>query len=239
MRSGWTYSHGIALKRLNHSDRQQKLQKIFYYHLPTNHWLSKFQMYIESQCPDCNHWDEDDDHIIWCNHNTRLEAKQLWEADVHHYLSVEHTPPMVRTAIMLWFHHWIYHKQVPNLLSIIPEATPALVKAFKAQSTIGWNHFIRGRLSVHWKQMVMDHLAATKSRKVRTSNEWTAGLVISLWQARCINTLEFEKSISTWTHFIGSVSTWEAKVVERGRTVIGSSWRLLPFWYCLNGFKNQ
>lgn len=112
----WWKAHGIALKILSHSDGQ-KFQKFNYNHLPTNRRLSKFHLHIASSCPSCSAVEETDDHVILCHTNKeKLEAKQIWESDMYHYLSAEHTPSMVRTAIvMLGFHHWIYNKPIPPL----------------------------------------------------------------------------------------------------------------------------
>lgn len=110
----------MALKRLSHADGQ-KIQKFNSNHLPPNNRrLSKFHSHINSACPCCNTRDESDDHIVWCNHGERLDAKQLWEQDLHHFLSEDHTPPPVRTAILVGFHHWIYNKPAPPIFTIYP-----------------------------------------------------------------------------------------------------------------------
>lgn len=176
----WWQPHGSALKRLSHADRQ-KVQKFNYYHLPTNHRLHKFHSYIDGQCEDCKATDEGDDHIIWCNQTDRLEAKQRWEEDVVHFLSEDHTPPSVRTALLVGFHHWIYQKPVPPLHTVIPTAPDDVKQAFVDQTRIGWNHCLRGRLSIHWKQIIANHVANTSDTKIKTSNEWATGFIISLW----------------------------------------------------------
>lgn len=100
--------------------------------------------------------EETDDHIIWCNTGDRLSSKQLWEADVFHYLSESHTVG----CTFLGFHHWIYHKAIPPLLRYVPTASQELQQAYRAQTTIvGWNQFLRGRLSGHWQQLIVNHLA--------------------------------------------------------------------------------
>lgn len=193
----WWKAHETALKRLSHSDGQ-KIQKFNYNHLPTNRRLSKFHLHITNMCPCCNADEELDDHVVWCNSGDRLAAKQLWEKDVYHFLSEQHTPPVVRTAMMLGFHHWIYRKPIPSLLQYIPTASLELQTAYNAQTHIGWNHLVRGRISIHWQNIITQHLSprswddpeetsshqkrkkATIAR-VRTSVEWASQFIVSLW----------------------------------------------------------
>lgn len=188
--------HGTALKRLSHSDCQ-KIQKFNYNHLPTNRRLSKFHLHITPNCPCCASDEESDNHVIWCNKGERFEAKQLWETDVYHFLSEQHTPPLVRTAIMLGFHHWIYNKPIPPILQYIPTASPDIQAAYNDQTKIGWDHFLRGRLSIFWQRIIIQHIMTmpvdqeadpsdrrTKKKQkqqVRTSNDWASRLIISMW----------------------------------------------------------
>lgn len=153
----WNKAHSTALKLLSHSDGQ-KIQKFNYYRLPTNRRLSKFHVHINNHCPCCPTEEETNHHILWCNSDDRLTAKHIWENDVFQYLSDMHTRTDVWTALMLGFHHWIYHKPVPPLLQFCPTASPTLQKAYSDQTRIGWNHFARGRISLYWKQLIALHL---------------------------------------------------------------------------------
>lgn len=174
----------------------KKIQKFNYYHLPTNRRLSKFHSHISNNCLSCPTAEETDDHIVWCNSNDRLTAKHIWEQDIFHFLSEKHTPNNVRTAIMTGFHHWIYNKPIPPILQYCPTAPSDLQKAYNDQTRIGWNHFVRGRISIHWQKLITHHLrnqppdpieeSSTKKKKkksdqVRTSFEWASRLIVASW----------------------------------------------------------
>lgn len=92
------------------------------------------------------------------NSGDQLEAKQVWEADVIHYLSEDYTPTAVRM---------INIKPIPEMSKVLPDIPVKVEKAFWEQSIIGWNHFIRGsRLSNQWKRILMVHLASHRTETI-------------------------------------------------------------------------
>ena len=68
---------------------------------------------------------------------------------------------------------------------------PNILRALHKQQAIGWRHFIRGRMSIDWGQIINDHPnnSETKDFKAET---WGANLlhinwkyIIKLWSLRC------------------------------------------------------
>ena len=70
-------------------------------------------------------------------------------------------------------------------------------RAYQDQTLIGWEHFVRGRLSIHWQGLIANHLASRpsepggkhshktkkkkKSDQITTSVEWATRLIVAMW----------------------------------------------------------
>jgi hypothetical protein len=69
--------------------------------------------------------------------------------------------------------------------------TPNIIKAIKTQTELGWNHFIRGRISIEWGHIINDHKTNTETKDFKAET-WGANLlhinwkyIIQLWAVRC------------------------------------------------------
>jgi hypothetical protein len=55
-----------------------------------------------------------------------------------------------------------------------------LKQAYRAQSNIGWDNFIKGRITRHWQNYINHHLQ-NKNIKL-PKDEWGGKLIIALWE---------------------------------------------------------
>jgi hypothetical protein len=55
------------------------------------------------------------------------------------------------------------------------------MKAYKQQTTLGWNHFVRGRMNIEWGDITNNHLA-TKPNHSFNAEHWGAKLIAIHWK---------------------------------------------------------
>jgi hypothetical protein len=73
---------------------------------------------------------------------------------------------------------------VPRLPSGLDESNQLLhrliIKAFDKQTDIGWGHFLRGRLSLHWKKCIAEYY------KHRQPGDF---YILTLWMMKTIDAI--------------------------------------------------
>lgn len=178
----WWNGHDRAIRRLSHADRQT-IQKFNFHHLPTLRRERFKNSDIPDHCPHCNLNEiETDDHILLCTSTLRMKAKLHWDKIVSEYLSREHTPLVVKQAIMLGLHHWILCQPIPNIETRFSHLPQPIKAAYKAQTAIGWDHLIRGRCSSQWQPIIQHHLKTSPTPgSTTTSTNWVTGLILACW----------------------------------------------------------
>lgn len=192
----WWDVFGTAIKKLSNADRQ-RIQKYNVRRLHTNNRQHIFDKVSSDRCMNCNQL-EDNDHIVRCSQcgPKRKEIKTEWINTVLEYLSEDHTPPSVRLVIMTAVTSWLNDLPIPNIQQIDSSASPQLRKAYTSQNEIGWDNFLRGKLSQHWETVLTNHIGPNGKKGTQaTSEQWAVQLVCLLWQ--------------------GVLSLWEARNQEK------------------------
>jgi hypothetical protein len=183
--------HGQAIRALGHNDRM-RIQKAIHSLLPTNHQLNRHHPHIEDRCATCTIGPETDDHILQCSHPLRTTIKDEWLIELSTFLREEHTPRAVHDSILPGIQNWLDKKPTPSLQTLVTDPSQALQRAFSTQSTIGWNHFIRGRLASNWTALIRHQLSLKNiDSKHMTAASWNKKVIginyqyiLKLWTCR-------------------------------------------------------
>jgi hypothetical protein len=85
--------------------------------------------------------------------------------------------------------NWLEPKDIINTLC--DTANLELQQATQQQLYIGWNHFIRGRLTIEWGNIIHRHLEK-EMITIMTAKKWGANLlsihwknILEIWKERC------------------------------------------------------
>ena len=133
----WYRVHGIALQSLKQSARQITQNFIFDY-WACNKREAKICNYRTPQCETCIHKIETFTHLLQCADPKRRSWSEMIEK-VKVYFKKRKAPQGVQLS-------WGLRKQPLNLETIYLNASYMLVKPYREQHIIRWDHFIRGRL---------------------------------------------------------------------------------------------
>jgi hypothetical protein len=189
----WWQPHGMAVKSLG-NPMLTRIQKWIFYHLPTNQRSFIIHKHGTATCPVCGIEDEDDDHVIRCNCPHRSKIRKDWIEALYTYLdTTTHTPKEMTRCIMRGITMWMLQQEAPHINQISYMASDTLTKAYNEQTLIGWNHFIRGRISVEWGAMMRYTYqilnknnsrpdTKTNKRKFYTPESWAKGLITLNWK---------------------------------------------------------
>jgi hypothetical protein len=145
----WWSVHDLAIQKLGHLDRI-KIQKFIHDQWPTNHRESRYKENIDDQCSACEQEGENEDHIIRCRCKKRQGIREAMLTALETHLKENNTDQTVSAALLLGIHSWLHGQAVPNPKKHFPNASPELWNTFTEQTTIGWRHIIKGRLSTAW-----------------------------------------------------------------------------------------
>jgi hypothetical protein len=123
--------------------------------LVNNRWetLSREQKYYKRQsrtshCGQCKLYVKNDEHIIRCRIATRQSVRDKWRTDITTYLLESHTPKAIQEAICHGFFTWLKSRRNTGDIPPLPMRNREFMKAFELQTTLGWNHFAKGRMVI-------------------------------------------------------------------------------------------
>ena len=185
----WWSIHGLALAKFPPIIRLV-IQKFNMDHWACNHREAVRGDESQKWCEICYHQEETTDHIVQCPHCHRQEVRDNLMTELSKYLAKTGTPQAMRTCIIQGLNAWLKGSPVPSLNTLEPNASPTLKLAYSTQTTIGWKHFLRGRISIHWASLINgepkdnDLEIVVEQNKTKSINPitWGSGLLHILWK---------------------------------------------------------
>jgi hypothetical protein len=108
----------------------------------------------DPSCPCCLQCPETLEHILKCQEPSIKENRMALQRTLQEYLEKIKTPQTILDTILYGLNHWEKDQAVraPTRGSLKP-LDILLTNAYTEQSQeLGWNHFLRGRLSKYWGQ---------------------------------------------------------------------------------------
>jgi hypothetical protein len=106
------------------------------------------------------------------------------------FLSEQHTLIEIRDAICLGFFTWLESGRNTQGIPVLPHRKAEVIKVYNNQESIGWKHFVRGRLDIEWGNLINKHLARQTKYKFNAEH-WGMKLlsinwkyVLQMWEIR-------------------------------------------------------
>jgi hypothetical protein len=135
----------IALKNQNYTDHLA-VQKFIHGYSRTKYREHKYYDYIPQTCPICTTATENEDHILKCLTSPRHQLRQQWISELSKHLTT-YCPTIMKDLIIQNIHQWLEPTVQQPMHQDIPEC---LTKAIAEQSNLGWDHFLKGRITDIW-----------------------------------------------------------------------------------------
>ena len=190
-RHGWTQSISdsidwksstSAYKHLSYG-RRLAMFKLINGQWPTNKILHRHGKAPASLCPRCSNAVEDHDHVLTCSASCHFRDTK-WTALSDHLKSKLRTPPHILLALTHGLQSW-ENGDIPPLWPL-PDPSPTdpllwtTYQAYVQQTAIGWNHLLRGHLSVSWAHAMTTYHSIRHPDQRYESSLWTSQLINSL-----------------------------------------------------------
>jgi hypothetical protein len=169
--------------------RRFQLAKFAHNWTPTLHQRATQDNSIDRRCFHCGAWKEDIDHVLRCSSDQRDTARTKARKLLLDHFTYYHTPApmaeMIITALDRWFANL-----PPDLVPRLPTGPDdpnqhlhhLINEAFVHQNYIGWGHFLRGRLSLHWKQCIAEYYKIRQPGDKFNPNLWMQKTIDAIWQ---------------------------------------------------------
>jgi hypothetical protein len=156
------------------------IQKYIHNRWACNYRENKFYQYRSEKCKLCP---EKQHHIIQCPHCTKREyLRKEHGHNINKYFVNTETNPAPSRVLKHYIMSWINDKTPELLNNLMDDASPKLSQAVTDQMEIGWENFMKGRLSSKWSEMYNHNLLhKTKENKRMTAQKWGKDLIILLW----------------------------------------------------------
>ena len=142
--------------------------------------MKEWKFWEKDNCPCCEEPDETTTHFPFCLHPDVQAAYLHQVEDFKAWMDEAQTDP----DISYYFYQALLQKILPTEDLPIPTYPAA-----EAQSKIGWDNMLFGRVATAWMHLQSEHYQQTKSR--RSPDRWAADMVYkllqlshSLWMAR-------------------------------------------------------
>jgi ribonuclease HI len=184
----WWQIYNLSLLNLN-SHEKTIIFKFIHNRLPTKARDNKYYNFRSKHCDQCQCDSEDDDHIILCRSVNRQQHRQDWIHEIETYLSEFHTPASIRKAILHHLSNWLEPNSKAEHDEFLNQED--IIKVTAKQQDIGWSHFIRGRLSIDWGNLINNHLGSANITSIN-AEKWGTDLlrinwkyVLKIWRERC------------------------------------------------------
>lgn len=196
-----------ALDKLEDYQRTQII-KFSHGWSPTATRINDWDKSVNPRCPNCQRtnrlpspYDETEDHILRCPHPVLLEARLTSLAKLERTLDFLDTPKDVSTALLFgitsWFDNEQYNGEEPPIswpppnFPYHPQHHEPIRHAFEHQSEIGWDEFLRGRISNKWGPIIQQYYRNMNLGARRNCTTWevqtihaTWHIFLNTWQAR-------------------------------------------------------
>jgi hypothetical protein len=159
------------------------ITKFTYKRLPCNVKENRYYPYRSAKCSACKTEDENAYHVLQCKCHLRTMERTRYTKQLKSLLEEQKTDPVVTRAIMANVTAWLSNITPPVVQQITDNPSPTLLKAIQAQQEIGWDHFFKGRLSMHWAYMYNYILENTDhGLKHQTAEKWGEKIIEITWQ---------------------------------------------------------
>jgi hypothetical protein len=128
-------------------------------------------------CQSCKQHKETENHFVRCKSEKRYNIWRKWLEDLDTYLSKPHTLIDIKDIIIVCMAMWLNDEPLPHLNTF-----PISVRAtIRAQSNIGWDHFIRVRLTSSWGENINNQLQRSQIKNT-TAEQWGTDLLNINWK---------------------------------------------------------
>ena len=152
--------------------KRQWISKYVSRSLPIGRNMVRRTQWTHSYCPRCKDFEETHSHIIQCQHPQSQSLFRLFIASLSDWMTSQQTPDELALELLQLITEWYqYGKLLPT--------TYRFMGPIQKQISLGWDHFMEGRIITAFTTYMQDHYDRLKIK--RTGRHWTSLLIVKIW----------------------------------------------------------
>lgn len=153
--------------------------------LPTNSRLHRKDT-RRQQCPGCPEKKEDQDHVLRCPSDTRLEARQNLLRKMEEACQGKQTDPQLQDILLKALKAWMDGKGNTEIAAAFENLREPYTTLIRQQTAIGWRQLWNGRFASKWAELQEQHYGRMdmgRFNRAATGDKWLANTIGELWAA--------------------------------------------------------
>jgi hypothetical protein len=177
----WWMIHGKAFPNFNASV-QSTIIKYIHGRLPCNHRENIYYEYKSAVT--CHSQTETQEHVIQCNGcEERIKNKKNYLRNLYRIMENNETDKNLARVIGTCVTNWINGEDITNLKVMTDNPPKILIDAYKEQKHIGWDQFMKGRLTIKWGEAYNKYRSEEKiNKKYLTAEKWGKDIIVVSWK---------------------------------------------------------
>ena len=161
--------HSSSLNNMTETRKRHAIRFIHHI-LPTG----KMQFGLKHPCPHCKivfDYNSDHDHFLTCLKSEDQNFKRIQKIEL--VMLQLNTPPDLRQQILHRISQYYQRIQKGKQQNTLPPSEDTeITQCLDLQNDIGWNHFIRGRITSAFRPIVQRYYSSNKLRRTFKGTRW-------------------------------------------------------------------
>ena len=169
--------HSSSLNNMTETRKRHAIRFI-HHRLPTG----KMQFGLKHPCPHCKivfDHNSDHDHFLTCIKSEDQKFKRIQKIEL--VMLQLNTPPNLRQQILHRISQYYQRTQEGKQQNKLPPSEDTVItQCLALQNDIGWNHFIRGRITSAFRPIVQQYYSSNKLGRTFKGTRWEKQMITSL-----------------------------------------------------------
>jgi hypothetical protein len=168
------------------SNQRFRIAKYVHDWTPTLRHQNRVDNSVDHRCfvPECSRLWDDANHIFQCRGTKRSVKRTQGIRIIRETFASLYTPPDMSESILKALTNWMHKRPVCPPRWTYNTMTPlrqAIRHSFDAQTSIGWDQFLRGRLTTNWKTPLALYYKARTPDSQITPTLWMTRTIDAMW----------------------------------------------------------
>lgn len=135
-------------------------------------------------CSECKRETETQDHVMFCRAENRQVIRLELITQLKEICKKNKVPEEMTTAFMGGVNAWITKTKIPNIRTLVPNASSQLKRTYREQTSIGWDQIAKGRIATSWSQFIYHEIEKENNRdeKYSSAETWGVSIIKETWK---------------------------------------------------------